>query len=157
VNTPSNLPPTPGSALGDRVFALIWLGVCLLIAYKIWGLEVPVAYEPVGPKAFPLLLAALMASCCLVLLINPDRGTAFPEISVLIRGAFMIAVLLAYGALFEVLGFPIATALMVFSLSRIFGGPWLSAVVIGLLVACLGYLLFDRLLEVSLPFGRLWS
>jgi len=147
----------PGSSIGDRLFAAAWLCVCLLIAYQMWKLDVPFAYEPVGPRAFPLLLSALMALCCLVLLVNPDRHHSFPDAATLVKGALLFAVLLAYGALFEVLGFPIGTALMVILVCRIFGGSLLAGVLAGLLVASLGYLLFDRFLEVTLPFGRIWN
>jgi putative tricarboxylic transport membrane protein len=146
-----------GADMSDRVFAAVWLAVCGLIAYQMWVLVVPFTYEPVGPKAFPILLAALMALCCIALLIKPDSSTEWPNGASLIRGAILIGVLIAYAMAFDYLGFPLATVLMVFVVSRIFGGRPLNNVLTAVLTGVLGYIVFDRILEVSLPLGRVWG
>ena len=143
--------------MSDRIFALVWLGVCVLIFFQMWNLDVPFAYEPVGPKAFPLLLAMLMTVCCVVMLVSPDRGIDWPETPLLGKGAALVAVLLGYAASFEWLGFPLATAAMVFVAARIFGGRLIPGLVTGLAIGAIGYLFFDRLLQVSLPPGRIWG
>ncbi len=143
--------------MSDRVFALIWLGVCVLVIFKISAIEVPFAYEPVGPKAFPLILAGLMILCCGALLVSPDSGIHWPETSMLAKGGLLIVALLVYAFFFEILGFPVSTVVMVLLVSRIFGGRWLGGIATALLFGILGYLLFDRVLEVSLPIGRIWS
>jgi len=122
-----------------------------------WNLDVPIAYEPVGPKAFPILLALLMTTCCGVLIANPDRGIHWPEPRLLGKGAALVAVLLAYASLFEVLGFPLATSAMVIVASRIFGGRMIPGLIAGVSIGVLGYVLFDRILQVSLPLGRIWA
>ena len=143
--------------MSDRVFATLWLGVCATIAWQMWRLVVPFAYEPVGPKAFPLLLAGLMTICCVVLMFRPDHDIHWPEPALLRKGLMLIAILFAYGTLFEWLGFPLATTLMVLGVSRIFGASWVGGAITGISVGGVGYVLFDRLLEVSLPLGRLWG
>ena len=142
--------------MSDRIFAVVWLAVCALIAVQMQRLEIPFSYEPVGPKAFPLLLAGLMTLCCIYLLIKPDTDIHWPDASGLRKGLVLIAVLLAYAIFFEQLGFPLATALMVIVVSRLFGGSWLSGLITGVLTGALGYLFFDRLLQVTLPLGQLW-
>jgi putative tricarboxylic transport membrane protein len=139
--------------LTDRIFAGIWLIVCAVIAVQMWQLEVPFAYEPVGPKAFPLLLAGLMALCCISLLINPDYAIQWPEARLIGKGLVFSGVLIAYAMWFEFLGFPVATALMVLIVSRIFGGRWRAGLISGFVIGVLGYLFFDQLLQVSLPLG----
>ena len=44
-----------------RVFAAAWLLACAGLALLAWGFEAPFAYDPVGPRAYPLLLLFLMA------------------------------------------------------------------------------------------------
>jgi putative tricarboxylic transport membrane protein len=139
--------------VSDRIFAVLWIGVCVVILYQMWALAVPFAYEPVGPKAFPMLMAFLMAACCVVLVIKPDADVHWPEASLLIKGALLVAVLLGYASLFAWLGFPLATVAMALMVSRLFGGSWLSSAVMAVIIGLLGYLVFDRLLEVSLPLG----
>ncbi|NNE06617.1 MAG: tripartite tricarboxylate transporter TctB family protein [Xanthomonadales bacterium] len=141
--------------MSDRVFAVLWLSVCAVIAFQMFKLKVPFAYEPVGPKAFPLLMAILMALCCLMLLIRPDHQVHWPERPMLMKGAWLVASLLAYAALFSLLGFPVATAAMSLVVARLFGGSWMSSSITAVLIGVLGYLVFDRLLEVSLPLGLL--
>ncbi len=143
--------------MSDRVFALACLGACVLIVVQMWNLDVPIVYEPVGPKAFPILLALLMIACCAVLLASPDRGIHWPEARVLGKSAALVAVLLAYASLFEVLGFPLATSAMVIVASRIFGGRMTPSLIAGVLIGVLGYVFFDRILQVTLPLGRIWA
>lgn len=143
--------------MSDRIFASILIAVCVLIGWQMWRLNVPFAYEPVGPKAFPGLLAGLMALCCLALLADPDRDIEWPPRPLLAKGAALIATLVAYAELFESGGFPLTTFVMVLLLARLFGGNWKSALGAAFLVGVLGYVLFDRVLQVTLPLGRLWS
>ena len=143
--------------MSDRIFALAVLGVCTLIVYQMWVLDVPIAYEPVGPKAFPIILALCMAACCAVLLASPDGNIRWPETSFLVKGAALIAVLLGYAAFFETLGFPLVTAAMVVAVSRVYGGRTIPGLLTGISIGVLGYLFFDRLLQVSLPVGRIWG
>lgn len=141
--------------MNDRIFAIAWLGVCLLVAVQMWNLVVPFSYEPVGPKAFPVLLALLMASCCAVLLIRPDNDVRFPAGPLLRKGVLLIGILVTYALLFERLGFLPATAAMVFAVARIFGGTWRGSAVSAALIAVVVFLVFDSILDVSLPTGRI--
>ncbi|MFT5138860.1 MAG: putative tricarboxylic transport membrane protein [Lysobacterales bacterium] len=143
--------------MSDRIFALAWLSVCALIVYQMWILSVPFAYEPVGPKAFPMILSVLMAICCVALLFKPDRDIHWPERPLLLKGVVLLAILLAYANFYELIGFPVCTVIMALLVSRIFGGSWKQGVSVSVALGVLGYLFFDRLLEVSLPLGRVWS
>jgi putative tricarboxylic transport membrane protein len=143
--------------MSDRFFALALLGVCALIVIQMWVLDVPFAYEPVGPKAFPVILALLMAACCVALLASPDGDIRWPETPLLGKGAALVAVLLGYAIFFETLGFPLATAVMVLAVSRVYGGRTIPGLLTGASIGVLGYLFFDRLLQVSLPIGRIWG
>lgn len=140
--------------MSDRIFAVVWFGICVLIVVQMVSLTVPFAYEPVGPRAFPLLLACLMASCCVALALKPDPGIQWPAKGVLGRGCFLVLVLLAYAQVFETLGFPLATSLMAWMVSLLFGARWWSALLTAVSIGIGGYWVFDRLLEVSLPAGR---
>jgi len=142
--------------MSDRVFSLAWLGVCALVFYQMWGLSVPIAYEPVGPKAFPILLAILMAICCVSMMVSPDPEVRWPEPAFLGKGAVLLGALFAFGYFFEIVGYPLAAAAMSVVVSRLFGGSWLSTILTALCIGVLGYLIFDRVLEVTLPLGQLW-
>ena len=42
-----------------RLFAAVWLLVCAFLAVVAWGFQAPFSYDPVGPRAYPLLLLSL--------------------------------------------------------------------------------------------------
>ena len=64
-----------------------------------------------------------------------------------------MAFLLAYALTFELLGFPLATALMAFGVGKLFGGSSKACLISGIALGALLYVLFDLLLDVPLPLG----
>jgi putative tricarboxylic transport membrane protein len=141
--------------LNDRVlgvFALLFAG---LLAWHGWGLEAPFSYEPVGPRAFPLLLAGVIALCGLSLLVRGrERADPNPP-GANIRIAWMVALVAGYALIFASLGFIIATALMALFVGRLFGGRWHHCLIGGTGLAVGFYLLFDKVFDVVLPTGLL--
>lgn len=136
------------------------LGICALIlaafmTWAGWDIEAPFAYEPVGPRAFPMLVALLIGLCGLRLAIkggNPVQGNtpgANARITLMVLGTA------AYAFLFQWLGFVIATALMTIYVGRLFGGAWLKCAIGGVVMGLFFFLLFDRALDVVLPAGLL--
>jgi putative tricarboxylic transport membrane protein len=139
-----------------RVFAAAWLLACAGLALLAWGFEAPFAYDPVGPRAYPLLLLFLMACGSLWLLCKPHGDPTPPfDWTMAKRAALCVLVLLAYALLFEVLGFVITTALATFALGLLFSGRLLPCLISGVLMGVLLFGLFDLLLDVPLPLGVL--
>lgn len=134
-------------------------GVLLLISIAgIWiarAFEAPFSYEPVGPRAFPMLILALLGICAVLLMLEKKTEATWPPAAVLQHIGALFLIVLAYAWLFDKLGFILATVLMVIPVARFFSGSWKQAVVgsVGLGVGL--FILFDRLLDVALPTG-LW-
>ncbi|ABP81662.1 Tripartite tricarboxylate transporter TctB family [Streptococcus pneumoniae] len=139
-----------------RVFAAAWLLACAGLALLAWGFEAPFAYDPVGPRAYPLLLLFLMACGAAWLLFKPhgEPTPAFDRAKAQ-RAVLCVLALLAYALLFEILGFVISTALAGFALGLLFNGRLWPSVISGVLLGVLLYGLFDYLLDVPLPLGLL--
>ena len=57
-----------------RLFSAAWLLLCIGLAFVAWGFKAPFSYDPVGPRAYPLLLLALMGTAALWLLFKPKSG-----------------------------------------------------------------------------------
>jgi putative tricarboxylic transport membrane protein len=141
--------------LNDRVLGVVALLFAALLAWQGWGLEAPFSYEPVGPRAFPLLLAGVIALCGLWLLLrgreraepNPPGANA--------RIAAMAALVAGYALVFVSLGFIVATALMAAFVGRLFGGHWHQCAIGGVGLGLGLYLLFDKVFDVVLPTGLL--
>jgi len=149
--------------MGDRILG----AVCLVVAAAMgWGARSYTAefsYEPVGPRAFPELLAALLALGGAWLLVRGEvrgAGASAPKLATThaldVRAVTWCAVAtLAYGALFQTLGFVLATALMALPVGRAFGGTWRQAALGGLGLGLSLYFLFDKVFDVILPTGLL--
>jgi putative tricarboxylic transport membrane protein len=112
----------------------------------------------VGPKAMPLVVAAglaLLSVGNLVMTLRgelPERESADPKAILMILGglAALIAIIGLGG------GFMPATAILFAATSAAFGRrAFLVDLLIGLVLALIVFLLFDKLLTLSLPAGPL--
>ncbi len=141
--------------MSDRTLGTACLVTAAGMAWAAQDYVAPISYEPVGPRAFPLLLAALMAVAGAWLVIKPSlSGGAFTGLPWKALGYTMGAVL-AYAVLFELAGFTVATAVMAVPVGMAFGGTWKQSLVGGVGLGLSLFLLFDRVLDVVLPAGWL--
>lgn len=144
----------------QRIFAAVLLLACAGLALMAWPYQAPFSYEPVGPRAFPLLMLGLMAVALLYMLIRPtpivhsddepplDRET-------LTKIGICIALLLVFAGLFEPLGFILSSILIGIPMARLYGGRWIPSVVVVIAMSVGLYLLFDKAMDVPLPLGLL--
>lgn len=139
--------------MSDRIFAAIWLLLCIAGLFVGWGIHSEYSYEPVGPRPFPVMLLSLMAICAVMLLIRKPDPISWPTKSVLGRLLALMVMMLLYGWLFETLGFPLSTALLTFGLGMLFGAVWWAAALSGVVMGGVLFYAFDRLLDVTLPLG----
>ena len=49
--------------MNDRTLGIAALALAAFMTWAGWDIEAPFAYEPVGPRAFPLLLALIIGLC----------------------------------------------------------------------------------------------
>ncbi len=143
--------------MSDRLFAGAWLAAIAFIAWITWQIEVPFSYEPIGPRAFPWMLCIVMALCAVRLLVRPGQEPAWPSGSLLSKSALLLAAMIVYAFTFEWIGFPLATIAVSVAVGRSFGGSWRGVAVTGVALGIGLWYFFDRLLEVTLPLGTLWS
>ncbi|GGE59310.1 membrane protein [Halopseudomonas oceani] len=146
--------------LYQRLFAACLLLVCLCLGFVAWGYQAPFSYEPVGPRAYPLMLLILLALGALILLAKPNLESSESDEpplnrAMLIKAAVCLGLMLALAALFERLGFIPVSILFALGMARLFGGRWLASGALALILGVGLYFLFDRLLEVPLPLGVL--
>ena len=141
--------------MSDRILGAVCLVAGAGMAWAAKGYAAPISYEPVGPRAFPLLLAALMALAGIWLVVRPGpQGFGLERQHFKPIGLAVVAVFV-YAALFETLGFPVATAMMALPVGMAFGGSWKQSLAAGVVMGLLFFVLFDKLLDVVLPTGLL--
>ena len=141
--------------MSDRILGAACIAVGAGMAWAAQGYAATISYEPVGPRAFPLLLAALMAVCGLWLLLRPTLGSASFRAVPWAATALSAAAIGLYALLFQMLGFALATALMAVPVGMAFGGSWKQSLAGGVGLGVLLFLGFDKLLDVVLPSGLL--
>lgn len=107
--------------------------------------------DPVGPSAFPQMIAVPTGALALFLLVRPDPDPKWLHLPGAWRQIATLVTLLAYPTLIEPAGFPAATFLGAAALSRILGASWLGATAVGLAVGPGLWLIFDPLLGLPLP------
>ena len=144
----------------QRIFGIVLLLCCLGLAAAAWGYHAPFSYEPVGPRAYPLLLLTLMGLGAIYLIAKPASATAEhdePPLDrhVLSKVVGCVVMLSIYAAVFELLGFIPASILFAIAMARLYEGSWKVSVIAGVALGVGLYLLFDKALDVPLPLGIL--
>ncbi len=141
--------------MSDRLLGAVCVVAAAGMAWYARGYTAPISYEPVGPRAFPMLLAAFMATGGAWLVLKPTlRAGTFNGVQ-LRPLAFTVLAIAVYAMLFQTLGFSLATAMMAVPVGRAFGGTWKQSLLGGLGLGVGLYVLFDKLLDVVLPTGVL--
>jgi putative tricarboxylic transport membrane protein len=141
--------------MSDRILGAVCVVAGVGMAWAAHDYAAPISYEPVGPRAFPLLLAGLMVLAGGWLVARPGRqgfGLAREDFKPI---ALTVVAVFVYAALFQTLGFTLATAAMALPVGMAFGGSWKQSLAGGAVLGLLLYLMFDKLLDVVLPTGLL--
>ena len=144
----------------QRIFASVLLLVCVGLALMAWPYQAAFSYEPVGPRAFPLLMLGLMGLGLIYMIVRPTpvvHSEDDPQLDrdTLIKIGACVVLLLIFAGTFEPLGFILSSILIGIPMARLYGGRWLPSVVIISLMSVGLYLLFDKAMDVPLPLGLL--
>jgi putative tricarboxylic transport membrane protein len=141
--------------MSDRIFG----SVCLaLAAFMAWGasvIEESFIQDPLGPKAFPLIIALVLALCGIAMWLAPDDEPRWPQGRKLIEIIWAVAVMVLYAQLLPVIGFVFATAAAAAFLSWQLGATIRQAATAGLLISLGIYAVFHLVLGLSLARGPL--
>ncbi|HEU4741283.1 MAG TPA: tripartite tricarboxylate transporter TctB family protein [Meiothermus sp.] len=143
--------------MSDRILGLVLLILSAAYALGARAMEVGFLSDPVGPRTFPYLIAAILGISSLWLILRPDPEPEWPGRSFWIPLGLVLLSLVAYAYLLVPLGFIITTALEMTLLSLLFGAKPGQAAAGGLSFSVLVYLLFTQALSVPLPVGRIFG
>jgi putative tricarboxylic transport membrane protein len=139
----------------DRILGAVCVAAAIAMGVAAQGYAAQISYEPVGPRAFPMLLAVLIGMAGLWLVVRPSDHSAAVQAGRLPMLVATVVATLIYALLFQWLGFTLATALMAIPVGMAFGGNWWKSLAGGIGLGLGFFLLFDKLLDVVLPSGML--
>lgn len=141
--------------MSDRIFGCVGLFVALVFAWQATIIQESFLSDAVGPKAFPLIIASVLALSSVYFLIKPDPNPDWPAIGRLAEIGFAVVVLVAYAMLLPELGFVFATALAASYLTWRLGTRPVQSVLVGVLTSVGIYTVFHLILGLSLAKGPL--
>lgn len=141
--------------MSDRILGAVCVAAAIAMGVAAQGYAAQISYEPVGPRAFPTLLAVMIGLAGTWLAIRPSSHSAGVARDRMLPLLGCVLATVVYALLFQWLGFPIATALMAVPVGLAFGGNWRQSLVGGIGLGIGMWLLFDKVLDVVLPTGLL--
>lgn len=139
----------------DRIFGLVALMVALAYVASATQIQTSFLSDPIGPKAFPILVGSVAAICSLVLIVRPDPDPEWPDTKT--WGSLLIAVVVLVGYAFALkpLGFLFPTAITAAILSYQISPRAVPAALSGLGLSTGLFVLFKFALGLSLvPFPK---
>lgn len=141
--------------MSDRIFGIF--GVLLAIGFALSALSIEESFlsDAVGPKAFPLIIAAVLGLASAAIALKPDADPAWPGLRRLAELAAAAVVLILYATLLPKLGFIIATALASAYLAWRLGSRPVESGIVGVGIALGIYAIFHLALGLSLARGPL--
>ena len=136
--------------MSDRMTGLIVAVLALAFAAGASQLEEPFFADPLGPKAFPLLVSAVAFLAGATMVMRPDAEPAWPGLATLIRLAIATIILVAYAHALKPLGFLLPTAIASAALSYQIRPRARQSVVIGLALSAGLFVIFKYALGLGL-------
>lgn len=95
----------------DRIFGLVVLMAALAFIASATQIQTSFMSDPVGPKAFPMIVGAIAGLCGLVMMIRPDPDPEWPKGRTFFALLIAVVVLIGYAYALKPLGFLIPTAI----------------------------------------------
>lgn len=139
--------------MSDRIFAAVVLAASLLMMWATTQIEESFIQDPLGPKAFPLLIAGLMAVSAVVMFFKPDAEPHWPGLYKILELAATAGVLVAYAQLLPIAGFVLATTCATAFLCWRLGANGRQSAQAGVLTAVGIFVLFQFVLGVNMAKG----
>lgn len=136
--------------MSDRLTGLITIVVALAFFAGATQLEQPFFADPLGPKAFPMLISAVGLIAGMVLLLRPDEEPKWPGMATVFRLVLATLILVFYAYSLKPLGFLVSTAIAAAALSYQIKAELVRSVLIGICLSGGLFVIFKFALGLSL-------
>lgn len=139
---------------GDIIVGFVFLAIGIAFTVSSVKLKIGVPTEP-QPGFFPFFDGIILVVLSVLFLFQVWRGRAgdSPAFGKVGGPAIVVLALILYVAALETLGYVITTAILSAIVLRVMETKPMVLVLVSLILAVVSYLLFDRLLGVTLPPG----
>ena len=150
--------------VGEYVFAALALGLGIFVLVGAFAIRVPGTSSAIGPRAFPFLVSGILIVAAVTVLVDIWRGRLGEQDegedvdadrrTDWITLAKLTAFIVAHIVLIPLVGWPLAAAVLFGGVAWTLGAKrWWVALLVGLALAAVVYLVFGLGLGLSLPLG----
>jgi putative tricarboxylic transport membrane protein len=136
--------------VSDRLTGLITILVALAFFASATQLEAPFFADPLGPKAFPILISSIGVIAGLVMLLRPDEEPDWPVLSTVVRLVLATVILIFYAYSLKPLGFLLSTAVASAAISYQIKAQAMRSVITGVCLSAGLFVIFKFALGLSL-------
>ncbi|WP_170326073.1 tripartite tricarboxylate transporter TctB family protein [Ruegeria arenilitoris] len=141
--------------MSDRIFGVVGLLLAIGFAFSALAIEESFLSDAVGPKAFPLIIAAILGLSSIVIALRPDTEPEWPTLGRLVEVGSAVVMMILYAELLPEIGFVIATAFAATYLAWRLGSGPIESVLVGIGTSVGIYVIFHLVLGLSLARGPL--
>jgi putative tricarboxylic transport membrane protein len=141
--------------MSDRIFGVVGLLLAIGFAFSALAIEESFLSDAVGPKAFPLIIAAILGLSSIVIALRPDTEPEWPALGRLVEVGAAVVMMILYAELLPEIGFVIATAFAAAYLAWRLGSGPIESVLVGIGTSVGIYVIFHLVLGLSLARGPL--
>ena len=142
--------------MSDRLTGAIFLAIAIWYGYTAQFYTQEFA-DPLGPSAFPQVLAVPFGLLSLYLLLRPDPDPEWGLGRRLARQVGAVLVLIVYSQVITLLGFMLSTAILGTLMAIFLGARLVPALVTGVTLGVGFFFLFDGLFQLPLPSGEVFG
>ena len=139
--------------MSDRIFGTACLTLAAFYIYFATQIQIGFMSDPMGPRAFPILIGVVLGLAGLYPIFRPDADPDWPGFDRILEILFAVAVMIAYTYALPEFGFTASTTAAAGLLSWRLGAPPLRAAIAGLVIAVGIFVIFRLILKLSLAVG----
>jgi putative tricarboxylic transport membrane protein len=142
--------------MNDRVFGIFTLIISIFYIFSAYIVEESFISDHIGPKTYPYIVSLFLISSSLFLIFKPDTKPKWPKLGKIIEILMTALILIMYAIFLPVIGFVFSTFLASSFISWRLGAKLSSAFTAGLIISITIFILFRKILGLSLatgPFG----
>lgn len=143
--------------MSDRITGVALLLLALAFGIQAWSFRATFFTDPLGARAFPLAIAALLVPLAAILVVRPRPTATWPARTSWPPLGIALATFVVYALVLEPIGFLLATTGVFVVFARLFHARAWQGLVAGLLFSATLYALFVWALGLYLPVGDLWE
>ena len=141
--------------MNDRVFGVFTLILSVFYIFSAYIIEESFISDHIGPKIYPYIVSFFLISSSLFLIVKPDIKPSWPELSKIIEIIITALILIMYAIFLPVIGFVFSTFFASSFISWRLGAKLVSAFTAGLIISVTIFILFRKILGLSLATGPL--